>query len=175
MKTLKHLVILTLVAVFALAFVASGFAQSEASSWPRELKAEKYTIIIYQPQNESYADGKLKSRAAFSIKADDAESPTFGALWVTANMNVDRVDRIMSLASIKVDAVRFPVDVEESKVERFKKFLEEEIPKWDIEISQDELITSLEQVEVSSSENLGTDPPFKAFLLKWTAQKPSRR
>ncbi len=166
MKTLKHLVILTLVTFSALAFVASGIAQIDSSRWPKEMRAEKYTIIIYQPQNESYADGKLKSRAAFSIKADDAESPTFGALWATSSMNIDRVNRMMSLASTKIDAVRFPVDVEESKVERFKKFLEEEVPRWDIEISQDELIASLEEVEVSSSDSLKTDPPLIIFSKK---------
>ena len=54
-----------------------------------------------------------------------------------------------SLASVEVTAVRFPDDVEDSNVEKFSAFIEGEIPKWNIEFPQDELIASLEEVEAA--------------------------
>ena len=149
-------------------FTNQVIAQSEEDPepfWPKEIVTENYTINIYQPQNETYSakDNELVSRAAFSIKKNDADNLTFGSMWTNASLNVDRETRMANLASIEVTDVRFPEDVDESKVELFSAFLEGEIPKWDIEFPQDELIASLEKVEGTYSDELNHSPPTIIF------------
>ncbi len=149
-------------------FALQLFAQTDdqpVANWPKEIATEKYTITIYQPQNETYdvKKNELISRAAFSIKENDREGLTFGSLWTNASLDVDRETRMMNLASIEVTAVRFPDEVDESKTEQFSAFMEGEIPKWNIEFSQDELIASLEEVENATYDELDVDPPLIVF------------
>ena len=104
--------------------------------WPKEIVTENYTVNIYQPQNETYAveDNELVSRAAFSIKKNDAEGLIFGSMWMSAMLDVNRESRMMSLASVEVTAVRFPDEVEESKIETFRAFIEGEVLARTLEI-----------------------------------------
>ena len=152
--------------LFLFTFHISAQSDEEQEAfWPKEIVAEKYTINIYQPQNETYSveENELISRAAFSIKANDADALTFGSMWTNASLDVDRDSRMLSLASIEVTDVRFPNDVDDSKVELFSAFIEGEIPKWNLEFSQDELIASLEKVEEVSVDNLDNSPPTIIF------------
>lgn len=136
-----------------------------SSFWPKEIVTEKYNITIYQPQNETYDTDKneLTSRAAFSIKAIGSEDLTFGSMWVNSSLDVDRETRMVKFESIEVTEVRFPGDVPESKIENFRVFMEEEIPKWELETSQDELIASLEVVEDGVADKLEMSPPAIVF------------
>ena len=152
--------------LFLLAFQINAQTDEEIkANWPKEITGEKYTINVYQPQNETYSAEKneLVSRAAFSIKANDSDALTFGSMWTNASLDVDRESRMMSLASVEVTAVRFPDEVEESKIEKFRAFVEGEIPKWEISFPQDELIASLEEVKDADYDELDTSAPSIVF------------
>ena len=45
-----------------------ALAEEEDGAWPREIEAEGGTIVVYQPQLESFEGNKLSSRAAVSAQ-----------------------------------------------------------------------------------------------------------
>ncbi len=147
--------------VFSLAMLMAGGALGQDEDggldWPRKITGEKGEIVIYQPQIETFVGDKLESRSAISVKVAGQEDMFFGAMWFESHMATDMETRMATLVRIKVTAAKFP-DVEQEKVDELIRFLEKEIPTWDISISIDRLIASLPDRQ-GEEENFGSDPP----------------
>ncbi len=139
--------------IFLVCFM-STYAQ-KAEEWPKTIDSGNQNITIYEPENSTYIDHKLKSKAAISIKSDQG-TPVFGMVWTTSLLEADRTNRTASLVSIKVDEVRFPDTISDSQKETYKNIIEEGVPKWRIEVSMDYLVNSLETVSSHLNE-LNTD------------------
>ena len=141
----------------------SGGDEPEASPWPNELEKKGYTIVVYQPQPESFDGDKLTGRAAVAVTPPGESEPKFGAIWIEARVSTDRDERIVELLELKIPRVRFPdaPDAPEDKKQKLIEVLEKEMPTWAPRISLDRLLTSLEAAEVRKTEakNLKTDPP----------------
>ncbi len=131
-----------------------------ASDWPREVQVPKALITIYEPQVEELTANDIQARAAVSVTLTGETEPHFGAVWITARMEVDRDNRTVKLREIKIPDVRFPEASEEDK-QALADLLEKEIPTWDMEESLDSLITLLELAdhEEIRDEGLKHDPP----------------
>jgi hypothetical protein len=127
--------------------------------WPKIIKNTKGELTVYQPQPESLDGTFLSGRAAISIKLADAKRPVFGAIWITSSLVIDRDTRIATLTNIKVPTIRFSDDVDSTGFSKLRKMIEEEMPKWDIEVSVDELITTLESTSKTEKEQFKNDPP----------------
>jgi hypothetical protein len=65
---------------------------------------------------------------------------------------------MITLDEVVVTDAKFP-DQDSTKIEELKKFLSEEIPKWELDITIDQLIASLEDDKGTTKENFKTDPP----------------
>jgi hypothetical protein len=143
-------------------------AQDEKlQDWPKDIVSGDYTITLYQPENTSYLDSKLTSSLAFGVKKEGQE-PVFGMLWTTSILDVDRTNRQASLASVTIDEIRLPNEVNEDQKTKFENLINTEVPKWNIEFSLDELIESLEEVSVTTSE-LNNTPPKIIYANEPTA------
>jgi hypothetical protein len=143
-------------------------AQDEkAQDWPKDIISGDYTITLYQPENTSYIDNKLTSNLAFGVKKSEQE-PVFGMLWTTSILDVDRANRRASLASVTIDEIRLPNEVKEDQKNKFQDLINSEVPKWNIEFSLDELIESLEEVSITTSE-LNNTPPKIIYANEPTA------
>jgi hypothetical protein len=155
--------------LFTFGLIPMGLiAQDEkAQDWPKDIISGDYTITLYQPENASYIDNKLTSSLAFGVKKQ-GEEPVFGMLWTTSILDVDRTSRHASLASVTIDEIRFPNEVKEDQKTKFQNLINTEVPKWNIEISLDELIESLEEVSVTTSE-LNNTPPKIIYANEPTA------
>ncbi|MBP2680810.1 MAG: hypothetical protein H6Q78_673 [Candidatus Krumholzibacteriota bacterium] len=131
-----------------------------AENWPRELKAGKATIVMYQPQAESFEGDKLLGRAAVMVKETDDAEPVFGAVWMDCRVSTDRETRMVHLDDVKVTNVKFP-KIAKEKTDQLASLLEREMPTWDLSMSLDALLTELElaKKEKASSEHLKNDPP----------------
>jgi hypothetical protein len=155
------------VAVLAtsLAVLACSVTFAEEGAWPREIESKAGTVVIYQPQPDSFEGNIIKARAAVSVTLKDQTDPRFGAVWLTARVSTDRDDRTAVIEDVKIDGVRFPEATEEHAA-KLTAFLEQEIPKWDLTISLDRLLTSLEISDSvqSEAEQLNNDPP-KIFFV----------
>jgi len=137
------------------------FGQDEAAlSWPREIETEEKAVItLYQPQLESFKENILIGRMAISFKPVDKDL-IFGAVWFSAKLATDLENRIAILDEMNITQTHFP-DVDEDKVVHFSRMLESEVEGWDVEMSLDRLLASLEVAEVyqEQSANLNNSPP----------------
>jgi hypothetical protein len=134
--------------------------------WPVEIDAEGgWTVTLYQPQVDGMDGNDLQSRAAVSVVGPAVPGPAFGAVWISARLEVDRAARTVRIDSVEVPDVRFPEASDEGK-EKLARLLEREIPRWDLEISLDRFIASLEMIENNPSvDGLKHDPP----AILWSA------
>lgn len=145
--------------------LAAG-TRADESEWPRELRGEHYKILIYQPQLESFSGNILEGRFAVSVTPKGKNAPVFGAAWFEARMATDADTRVVSLESIAITAAKFP-DQDSTKVQQLTSYLETEIPKWNITISQDDLVASLETSGSHADEKgLKNDAPEIIFATQ---------
>jgi len=143
------------------ASVSLGAPQDDAEDgWPRQIDDERATIIIYQPEVETFEGNTLSSRAAVSVTGkDQGDTPVFGVVWTDARINTDRETRMVDIIDITVTNVRFP-DSTAAQEQALIDILEEEIPQWNLAMSMDRLVASLDVAERErESANLRMDPP----------------
>ena len=146
--------------------VALGWAKEDAvDSWPREISVPQGVVVMYQPQPEKMEGNQLKARAAVSVELKGATGPVFGAVWFEARMDTDRAERTATIMNVSVTQVRFP-EQDDAKVKKLSALLEKEIPKWQLLISMDRLLTTLELAEKRSeaTQQINTDPPKIVFV-----------
>jgi len=126
--------------------------------WPKKLSGEKGEIVIYQPQVEAFSGDILESRAAISVKMAGQDKTIFGAMWFESHMTTNMETRTATLVRTKVTAAKFP-DVEQEMVDKLSRYLEEEIPTWEMELSIDRLIASLPDNGDGGDRGYKGDPP----------------
>ncbi|MGA7991174.1 MAG: carbohydrate-binding family V/XII, partial [Thermoanaerobaculia bacterium] len=159
-----------LILLAALARGGQARAQAGVSDWPREFTTPRgHTIVLYQPQAETFRGDRLTGRAAVSFTKKGAAAPKFGVVFFGARVSVDRDARQVSVLDMKVSRVRFPGITPENE-RKFTESLESEVPKWDLVFSYDRLLESVKvaEREKRSAEGLKHDPPQILF-----AQEPS--
>lgn len=132
----------------------------EEIGWPRVLEHPKATVTIYQPQVDSFVDNIIEGRSAVSVILKGETEPVFGAIWYKARVETDRDTRMVNILEVKIPRTRFPDSKPEHEKE-LSEFLEQEIPKWDMNISLDRLLVDLDlaEKERTAAENLKNDPP----------------
>ena len=161
----------TLVLFSFILFVGHIIAQEAEPgySWPKEIETKKGTVTLYQPQLESYKDNILDGRMAISIKPPE-NNMIFGAVWFNARISTDTELRTVTLEKMDLVRVHFPELEDQEKVDRFGDLLVEEMESWDIEMSLDRMIASLEEVEnlQNISDNINNDPPEIYFRTSAT-------
>jgi hypothetical protein len=139
--------------------------EKNTGQWPIKIKTEKGEVIIYQPQPETLKGDQLKARAAISIELKSAKTPIFGAVWFDARLQIDRTERTATIANIKLTNIRIP-EAGNKNLDKLKLLLEQEIPKWTLQISMDQLLATLklEQQRSQSAEKINTSPPDIIFM-----------
>jgi hypothetical protein len=148
-----------------LAAAGPAAAQAEVSEWPREFRTPKgNTIVVYQPQPESFQGDRVSGRAAVSFTKKGEAAPKFGVVFFTARVSVDRDARLVSVLDMKVKRVRFPGITPENE-KKFTDNLESEVPKWDLVFAYDRLLENVKvaEREKRSAEGLRNDPPRIVF------------
>jgi hypothetical protein len=95
------------------------------------------------------------------------KEPVFGAIWFEAQLDTDRDERIAIITDVTITDVRF-TEQDEKKADQLKTLLEEEIPKWNIPISMDRLMATLELAETraKTTQKINTDPPKIIFMTE---------
>ncbi len=125
-------------------------------NWPKEIKTDKATVILYQPQPDSLVGDHLYTRSAVSLTTPTHTAPVFGAIWTDSRFSTDRISGMCTIFDVKILDVRFPgMDtIDPAQVQNFKNLLEEESDKWTLTFSLDELKATLElnNVAVNTSE-----------------------
>lgn len=151
MRALKSLSMFPILCLSALL----GLAQN--TGWPRVVQDGQTQVIVYQPQPDSLDGPTLRARVAVSIKRPSDQNPVFGALWVSANLDIERGQDLARVASVRIDRTRF-ADVPDSDVQQIVQFLQGSVPSWDLTLSLSHVKAGL-QAELASDENFRNDPP----------------
>jgi hypothetical protein len=157
----KKLLLIPAVCVLIISSILSTAVSFAApGDWPKVIDSDRGKIVIYQPTPESLDGDQLKARAAFSITTPGNTDPVFGALWTNAHISTDRVKRMVYLIDAQVTDIRIPNDnVDSAKTASLKSIIENEVPKWDLAISLDALLTSIEQNNPKQQSDIKTDAP----------------
>ena len=156
----------TTAGLVCLLYATTAFTQDDPDSpWPREIQISQGTVVIYQPQPEKLDGDRLDVRAAIAIEMKGSEEPLFGAVWFSTRLETDRAERTATLADISVTRTRFP-EQDEAKAAQLKVLLETEMPKWDIVISMDRLLATLDLREQRNAavSQINNDPPVILFV-----------
>jgi len=83
-------------------------AQSQTiQSWPQVITSGQDTIIIYQPQIESWKDNILKSRSAVQYLAP-GKDPAFGIIDYSARTETDIPNNLVYLTDVQIQQSTFP-------------------------------------------------------------------
>ncbi len=135
--------------------------------WPRQLDADFGEVVIYQPQLESYSGNALEARAAVSVTRRGETAPIFGAIWFEGRLVTDVDADLASFESVSVTAAKFP-HAEEGQVRLLSRYLEEEIPKWEMVLSKEQLIASMDELEGEVGDDIGLrhDAPEIIFATR---------
>jgi len=138
-----------------------------AKSWPREIVTEKGAIIsIYQPQLESMKGNVIASRMVVSLKRTKKDEPVFGVVFSESTISTDLDTRKVKLEGMKVKNMKFPDIVDQAKLTTLTAILEKEVPTWQIVLTIDEIIATLESNQGVGSENLNTEAPEIIYATK---------
>jgi len=158
----------TLLALLLISLPVGLFAQDD---WPKEipLQQDGGKIVIYQPQPESLQGNKLSARAAVSVKKTSADEPIFGAIFFDAVLNTDKDSRTAVLESLDVTNAKFPGVENQADVNRLTDLIETDAPKWNLELSIDDLVTSIKKENAGKGDEAFNNAAPKIFY----ANKPS--
>ncbi|MCX6287529.1 MAG: carbohydrate-binding family V/XII [Bacteroidetes bacterium] len=161
---MKRFSIFIMSACLSLMVVAQS--KQTPANWPKQINTTNGKILVYQPQPDSLIGIKLYGRAAVSY-TKTGQQPTFGAIWFMTTIAVDRTNREVGMSSVKILNVRFPSQDQSNtdKIEKFKNTLETEIPKWNLDMTMDELNASLADAKAVNRQASGLNnvPPEIIF------------
>ena len=108
-----------------------------------------------QPERTScmFTQGFLRS------PGEEEENP-----W---ELDTDRAERTATIVDVTVTNVRFP-EQDENKEKKLKDLLEQEIPKWQLAMPMDQLLTTMELVEkrADAAGKINTAPPIILFIAE---------
>jgi hypothetical protein len=135
------------------------------SAWPRQFDSPSGTFIIYQPQPETLTGDVLSGRLAFSLQRPGSTEPSFGVMWFTERVAIDRDSSTVAARDLDVTKVRLPGSTADDE-SRFEHLVENEATHWDLSGSLEELQAGLATAEKAraSVADLDTLPPRILFI-----------
>lgn len=141
---------------------------AQPANWPKTIEHEKAKIVIYQPQPETFEGNILTGRSAIAVTPVKQKDPVFGAIWFSANVETDKVNRIVTLKSLQIPEIKFPGETDEAAINDLKNVVIEDAKNWALEISLDQLLTTLDLVEKEQmiASDLNNNPPTIIFTKK---------
>ncbi|MBM4266161.1 MAG: hypothetical protein FJ144_06020 [Deltaproteobacteria bacterium] len=87
---------------------SAAAAGPTAPDWPHEIPLAGSTALVYQPQVNSWSGNWIEFRSAIAFKPQGSSEEAFGVVWVSAQTQVDKALRLVTLESLKVVKSDFP-------------------------------------------------------------------
>jgi hypothetical protein len=129
-------------------------------TWPRVFQEGAETLTMYQPQIEKWDDTTITFRAAIAVEPAEGAEPVYGMVRTTAQADVDKAARIVTLHDFQIVKVSFPTAPERDV--SYLAILSRQLPTHAKEISLDRLEASLavsEAVKKQRGLAVNNDPP----------------
>src|SRR5271166_5840170 len=87
---------------------AAKVAPDARLPWPRVVTSQGATLSIYQPQVDTWSGNLLKAYAAVKVVTPGKTATDYGVIWFTANTEVDKVNRVVTLDTFNITKQSFP-------------------------------------------------------------------
>src|SRR3954452_7027864 len=136
--------------------------------WPRKVTHGDETISMYQPQVEAWEGDEVRAYAAIAVVSKTHKASNYGVVWFTAQTEVDKVNRQVTLDQFQIIKGKFPAIP--AKEPEYQAFLQAKLPGKSKVIALDRMEAAL---EVSDSGQAGVealdvnnDPPNVIFTTK---------
>ncbi|HRI22613.1 MAG TPA: hypothetical protein PLA68_16750, partial [Panacibacter sp.] len=151
-------------------FITGCFTASAQTKWPKSILFKNGgKVTIYQPQPESFEGNKIIGRSAVSVNETPGSEPVFGAIFYEAFISTDKSSRTADLDSITITNAKFTgtTEKDQPKIDKLIAFMEAEIPKWNLEISLDDLVATIRR-DHPNAEIYNNEPPKIIYSKKPT-------
>jgi len=76
--------------------------------WPRTVTSQGAMVSIYQPQIDIWSGNQLKAYAAVRVVTPGKQATDYGVIWFSANTEVDKVNRVVTLTNFDITKQSFP-------------------------------------------------------------------
>jgi hypothetical protein len=143
-------------------------AQRVDAAWPREAIRGDDKISMYQPQLETWKDDELHAYAALSLERKGGQKPNYGVVWFTAQTEVDKVNRRVTLDNFQITKVIFPTLP--TKEGEYQTLLQSKLPGKSEVIALDRMESALAASTTGQEQVKGVpvsnDPPRIIFTTK---------
>ncbi|OLC42404.1 MAG: hypothetical protein AUH75_04560, partial [Gemmatimonadetes bacterium 13_1_40CM_4_65_7] len=80
----------------------------DVDPWPRRLTSGDHTFSVFEPQYESWDQGRLSGRAAVVVENPVSPEPQYGVITFTARTEVDKETRMVTLEDVTIAKADFP-------------------------------------------------------------------
>src|SRR3989454_2825611 len=87
---------------------APAASDVDVDPWPRQLASGDDTFSIFQPQYESWDQGRLSGRAAVAVEDRVSSQPKYGVVWFTRSEEVGKEARMVTLEDPSVSKADLP-------------------------------------------------------------------
>ncbi len=142
-------------AVLVFSFISTVVAQD--SGWPRQLNKEGATLILYQPQIDSWNNFKdLDWRFAFSLTPPRGK-PVVGVGTMHATTDVNPENDMVVLTNLQVKSINFP-SLDASSAAQMDQLARTFLPPT-FSISMRRLVACAPKKETAPTVALRNDPP----------------
>jgi hypothetical protein len=122
-----------------------GFASLAPDSanldWPTSLDSDGRHLLIYQPQVDSWQGNHLTATAAVTITTAPSSDPIPGIVHISAQTDVDKESRLVTLDDLRIDRGSFPSA--NGTEEQVLRVIRDSVGDWSRTISLDRLQASL--------------------------------
>jgi hypothetical protein len=145
-------------------FPCTASAQQATFGWPRTVASDAETIQVYQPQVDSWEQGKLKAREAVIITQSQLNETLYGVVWLTARTTLNQDTREVTLYDIEVTDTSFPSGGEEES--RYIDEAKKALSNWSFSIALDRLLAdmAITQTEANTQGAVLNSNPPKIFV-----------
>jgi hypothetical protein len=132
----------------------------DRTGWPKEFEARDSRIVVYEPQLETFRGNKMTARSAVSVLRPDTTEPVFGAIWLDSTLITDPERKTVTPLIVRITEVRFPA-LGTDEAARLRQDIGDEIPRWDLKYSVDDLLAELRLLEQqkATADGLKADVP----------------
>ena len=84
------------------------------TGWPRAIKEGTQEFVIYQPQVDKWDGNRIYLYSAVEMKKGSQTPSQYGVVWFSARTEVDKINRLVTLDSVEISKVHFPMAPEKN-------------------------------------------------------------
>ena len=121
---------------FSFLLLSAGLpALAQQGIWPKLITTGSGSEIkIFEVQPQSLNGNKLQMQAAISVKENSSSEPVFGMIWGDAIIEKDQLNQVTKFSSVDIHNLKVPGVTEINDVDELTSIIENELPKFNLNI-----------------------------------------